>query len=767
MKVGVKYALIDGVKTALKCAPVKRDGEIWLPTAELDIDCSVKKEIDCAEYGALSSLRGLYSKYDEMGLIILDADSKIADINRKDNLNDMTSLMSSFIFEIETVKLAADYAPATAEELAGFARVGASAVKRGKGKGHPVIYADRDKFAKLKSVYEGPDTPLKSYICKLIDKADAHLASEKFSLNEDETGLKKPFMPSYTSEDGYDVGGRMGESSDSSVMRTLAFAYHMTGDVKYAKGAYYIGADLAKWRHWGPGHFLNCSVAMLYYALAYDWLTDVWQELGLDVNVIREGLFAKGIKEAYDSMIFDKCDNRTTKHTGWRFKLKRDNWNAVCNAGVIVGCIAFLADGDEVDAERREYITTLLGASLVSLMQDGFVLKQYAPDGSYVESNSYWSYGSNYLFCAMGALYEYFGTDFGIHDAPGMDKTCYYALNTESAEYVGWNYHDGSLDGQDTSHFNLVATVNGDDALYAVRKLHLSKGKNAWFFDVLYDPDIIGRTVPPLDSFPLDYYMEGIDGFTVRNGWERGSLFTAIIGGYNPQGASHNHIDSGAFVYHNAGKLWITDLGSDYYNTEHGYFGNYTLYRRNAEGHNVVFIKELESGQAYNATGKIVRVSANCDTPLAVIDNTAVYGGYAERAYRGMLVLNGRKTTVIQDEIDFCKECESFAAYHYKSSEIKAELSDGGRVCTMTHADGTKLTVRLLTENADAHFEIMNCYDYLLDITKNCAGEYSRDEFGRLVIKYGKAKKIRSAVAIELENDAGTAYNELIPIEKW
>ena len=95
-------------------------------------------------------------------------------------------------------------------------------------------------------------------------------------------------------------------------------------------------------------------------------------------------------------------------------------------------------------------------------MQDGLALKPYAPDGSYVESNSYWSYGTNNLFKILAALHSLIGTDLGLHYTWGLDKTCYYAINTESAEYVGWNYHDGSLSAQGTSMFYPFGYISGD-----------------------------------------------------------------------------------------------------------------------------------------------------------------------------------------------------------------------------------------------------------------------------------------------------------------
>ncbi len=769
MKLGVKYALKDGRKISLSAAPFFDGDEIWLPAEPWDFTFGETKSFGGITFGALSSIGDMYIKYDDMGLVIVDDDKAVEDINRADNLYDMTSLMSEFIYELPRVKISPEYAPATEEEIRDFIMVASKVKKLGAGKRHPVLFADEEKFEKLRRAYTDGVSPLKDYIQSIIDKAEAIISEGRMKLNDDATDLASPFVCAYDTPEQYDIGGRMGESAHAGSMTTLAFAFRMTGKEAYAKCAYYLGRDLGSWNHWGPCHFLNAAMAMRGFATGYDWLCDAWRDMGLDPLVIRAGLIKNGLDVAYRSMIDDDCDWRTAnpRSTGWRFKLKKDNWNAVCNCGVLTALIALLADEEPYTDEEYHRINTTLGASLVTLTYDGHVLRQYAPDGSYVESNTYWSYGTNALLYGVGALYSYFGTDFGITKSPGMDKTCYFAINSESPDFVGWSYHDGDLSRQDTSMFNLFATVTGDNMLYAVRKMHLERGKTASLFDVLYDPSIVGREIPELASFPLDYYMERLHGIVVRDGWEPTSLYTGIMGGVNPTKSSHDHVDSGAFIYHNQGVRFITDIGKDYYNIVGGYFGNYSLYRRVAEGHNVVFIKELPCGQALGDGGSITRVAFDGIKSFAIIDNKGAYGEFAKSALRGMLVTNGRKTTVIQDEIEFNTPCEAFAAYHYKSAEITAEISDDRRECIMTHKDGAKLSLRLITDNENAGFEITSCYDFILSNTKGCEGEYSRDDHSRLLVRYGKTDKINAALVMELLSNAPSGYAEMIPMENW
>ncbi len=768
-KIGVKAYLADGERKISDAAPILDGGKILLPTSALT--GGVKgKTVDKGgvSYTEADTL-GLYVKYDTMGLVAIDREPWVTELCRKKDTDYMLELMGEFIYDIEKVRFSG-YGPATEEERAGFMRIGEDLRKRliAHSPSHPYIHADAEKFAKLKKLYEEKNEAFFPAMQKIVDRAENALKDEKYKLNEEGTGLAAPLTNPHP--DGYDEGGRLGDAGNhTSTMRNLAFAYQLTGKELFAKTAYYIGIEVGKWDHWGTGHFLNAAGTMQEIALAYDWLWQAWKSMKLDTGAIRRIIYEKGIKTGFDSAIFDKCDFPSPRQgTGWRFKAKPDNWNAVCNSGLVVACLSFLSEGEDesVNAEMIANATETLGLDLSSLTQPLLVMKQYAPDGSYVESPSYWSYGTNNLFCGMAAIYTALGTDLGLSKTWGLDKTCYYAINTESAEYVGWNYHDGGLGAQDTSWFNGFAALSGDSMLYAIRDSQIKRGKAMGWTDMVYHPLLTGAEVPELSALPLDCYMEGIDALTVRDGWERGSLYAGIIGGCNPSGGSHSQIDSGAFIYHNKGHLWLTDLGSDNYNisrADGGYFGNYKLYRRVAEGANCLCMKSLPCGQVLGGTGKITEVRTDV-SPYAVIDQLTIYGAdKAKEIRRGMLLTNDRRTLVIQDEAKFLSPEELYWVGHYPSEDITAQISEDGRCATLTHKDGEKIKLTLL--GTDGKFEVMTCYDFLLDNTANCEGEHSREDYRRLVVKLEGVTKLNMAVAVEVPEDAG--YTEIIPMSEW
>ncbi len=765
LKVGVCSALRGGKKEALPYAPAEKNGKIYVPASLVNGSIST---LDGKDYVDISSITGAYVKYDTMGLIIIDECDDILAIDRKEDMTFMLTLMNEFIFDIQRVKMAIGaYAPATDTERDGFKQVGADILARLRavGKKHPYIHTDADKLARLKAIYEGEDCCIKTYINKIVAQAEKLLADDTYKLNEDGSALATPLVNTFPFEDGYDVGGRQ-SASESHLAKTLplALAYHMTGKQEFAKCAYYICVDTGKWEHWGPGHFLNCAGAANHMAVAYDWLYNAWREMKLDTGAVKRAIFKNGIYEGWRSVIEDACTYPSAKQgTGWRFKNKPDNWNSVNNANLLIANLALLSEGvdDVISQDDFDKMVELSGANISSLLQDGLVLKLYAPDGSYIESNSYWSYGTCCLFRVMGAMKTAIGSDLGFHHAAGMDRTCYYAINTESAEFVGWNYHDGSLSGQDTSCFNIFAYVSGDHNLFAIRKNQLERGKSVCAFDLVYAPEVLGIDTPALDDLPLDHFMEGIDALSVRNGWAPGSIFAGMIGGDNPSGGSHNQIDSGAFVYSNKGVNWFCDLGADYYNITGGYFGNPHLYRRNAEGNNCLAVKAFPYGQRTGGTGRVMEQAAGAKNPYLTIDNTEIYEGEVKYAYRGMLLTADRSTFVLQDEVEFNSPSTAWWTGHFKSAEITATLSEDGKCATLTHKDGASINVRLI---GGERFEITSCYDFLLDGTASFEGERDRNELSRLVVAFKDVTSIKCAIVIE---DTTDCYTSITPMADW
>ncbi len=775
---------------------------------------------------------GVYGSYNKMGLVVVSHLDNYATIASDMALVD---IMKRFIFDsIDENKNQVnvidfdDFTAATAQ--------------------HPYLLANGEDFEYYRSVYKnGNSNPtLYAYLSTLVSSAKSVYSNYA---KEDSAGNYTgptviPTMPHDNNiTNGYDAeGGRQnGADTYTERMQKLAFGYQITENVEYALLAYDYAIALGEWDHWGPAHFLNCADAAGPFALAYDWLYNVWVELGLDVNAVRDILFTHGVLAGWYAVYDVECPwarrkdyKRDTTIDSSHFYNNANNWNAVCSSGMTAAALAIAGDLTDIDtsmtvkkatlvkntgsnAARYPYIFSYeyvpfqeLGgekhgdnSSYADYAYDLFSKLQYtlplygldfyAPDGSYVESPTYWAYSANNLF-ALGAYCDsVFGDDFGlVSNCWGLDETCYYALNAQSSDYVLWNYSDSSNDlvpgSISTTSFPYVAYQLGNPELAEIRKDMIASGKySAGYLDVFYYTEGTGEFELP----ELQYHMASIDGYVARDSWEPGSTYIAIKGGYND--SAHGQVDSGEFVYHNNGKIWFCDIGTEGYNVA-GFGGTitgYQYYRMNAEGNNTLAlssdpltydsegncINKTDScfaGQYSFGTGYMYETGDNAHGAYALIDQTEVYYNNAISAKRGMLFTNDRKTVVIQDEVSF-KEAETVYWIGHTYQDIY--VTTDGKTAYMTDGESV-IRVSLVSSNAALRFDVLSAYDFILQdtfrpdyATSNGTGlaESDRSVFKRLVVKCENVTSLDLAVVIEdvtgdSSMDVGYTYR---PMDTW
>ncbi len=524
-----------------------------------------------------------------------------------------------------------------------------------------------------------------------------------------------------------------------------------------------------------------------------------------------------------------------------------NNWNAVCTSGMVLAALALypeegnwgeldvtaiVSGGGTVTTKANvryksgnKYYTIgsaiggdtyaaacawLINDNLNQLENNGLSL--YVPDGSYIESASYWDYGTNSLFELIGALDSACGTDYGLSSTWGLDRTAYYSYYVQSSDGDVWKYHDDNNTSIDTSLNAVFGGVVGDDNIVSYRKYLVAKGAaSVTIYDALaYDPDISDTAY---EDMSLDYYMEGIQGYTMRDSWHADSAYVAFMGGkLNP---THGQLDSGAFVYYNNGTKWFQDIGTENYNVANfGYGQNYysfVYYPVSAEGNNTLIssslpygqLVDLEESETTNWWGKVTAVSYAPNGVSADIKTYAstVSGGYAildqSEAYgvdaqRGILMTNDRKTVVIQDEVSFSSSQTSYWIGHL-SDDIEITLSSDGRIAYLTDGS-TIIRCTIVTDSADTvasafTFSVMDCAygdqsgfllpygtttdaagnvipygtDYTGNYSVNNGGVAQNDysQYQRLVVTCANVTDLKLAVVIEEINpgdDAPTDY---------
>ncbi len=722
---------------------------------------------------------GYYVTYDNMGIICLCTAPDV--FNRATDLEWMCDVMKEFIFDYATPEEVIERVETTTNNYT-----------------HPYLYANQDRFDELHAAYllDPTDPEYDEYLWNLLDSYvtsannicfeyevydnnDAKYTGERTYVGANPAKLPKE--PNPDTVDGYDpYGGRFGVP-DKDYPQTLGFAYQITRNLDYVRCLYEYVLAVGKLNHWGPGHFLNCAGAAMPIATGIDWAYNGFAEAGLDVKDVIDELWEHGTQMGYLAALEESCPFPSIKvgAGGFVYHKKTNNWNAVCTAGMTISSLVTMSDPD-----YRQQSAYTISDGLYYLPNYG--LSEYAPDGSYCESASYWSYGTNNFFQMCAALVNAAGTDFGLMDTWGIDNTCYYATYTEDNDMKMWTYHDGSSGAQNTQWFTWVGAYLGDYDLCRIRRDQLAAGKNAIFVDAIYYDLFDNEEV----HLPLDYYMEGIGAFSVRSSWEQGAMFVGIMGG--EQEVSHGQKDQGAFVYHNEGIIWIRDLGGDDYNL-HSYFGTFNYYKRNAEGNNcLVYASDPEKfpfGQAKSCNVPIVERYSNEYGAYAILDMYEAYAGPLYSAKRGLYVTNDRKTVVIQDEACASGFETMYWVAHYSTKTIKEfEIKDNGKTVYMTaeHPDKGYITLRisLVSNGKSDKFVDISTYEdydgveeqYLLEktyksdshIEKGGVAQDDRSEFRRLVVKC-RGMGAQLAVVMEIvdrENEIPVGY-QWTPMKDW
>lgn len=779
LSVGRDSAVVSGKTVDLNAAPcfikqtVNGEEKSFLAIAMDDVELLFADE-DHPE-------SSIYVTYDKMGLIIICGKDNI--VSRTFGLADMTDLMKQFVFDNPG-----------ADRLYNDVKTNTNNFE------HPYILARQDRFDELNAIYNAKtpadpnfNSPLRVPLQTLVKQATK--VYEQWA-ETDENGnyisLKPERIANGDLRNPYDALGNYGYDPAGgrlTILRTImpqlqnwAFAYQVTRDIKFAYIAYDYALEVGKWDHWGPAHFLDCADATAPIAIMFDWLYNAFVEISKTDGTrtpekIAEIIYTHGVYQGYNSLVNNACDFPNSITSSYRYDKFSNNWNSVCTSGMVIGALSIL--------QYEQYRAPACEVSSLSLFALGdHGLGQYAPDGSYIESPNYWSYGTNTFFRLCAALESAAGTDYGFMDCWGIDTTCYFAVQSESSDYLYWNYHDGGEGSQDGSWFMYAGTHFGDDNLCAVRAHQLANGKSFTAYDIIFYNEDAANGKPQME---LAYYMEGIQAYTVRSTWEKQAIFTGIMGGEG--NASHGNIDSGNFIYDNLGIRWIKDLGSDQYNV-YGYFSNtyrYRYYRLGAEGSNVMLLTSEQSampyGQHLNEDTVITKHYENDYGGYAVLNNLPAFRGYVMQAERGVMLTNNRKTVVVQDEVLFGKAEEVYWFAHTLKS-LNPEISNDGKTAYLSRVvNGTKQVIRLslVSKIRGLKFEEMSVYDYVLDTTFRTelnetekiygkSPEADRSQYTKFAIHGENVLNFNVAVVIEevdkVNSTAPVGY-EWTSISKW
>lgn len=440
------------------------------------------------------------------------------------------------------------------------------------------------------------------------------------------------------------------------ILLYCSYAYRMTGREEFlAKVVETLNTVCGQFKDWHPSHYLDVGEMALGVSLAYDWL---YYDLDYDTRLmVRKALSNYAIDTALDSKS-GKDATQTSKN----------NWNSVCNGGLVAAAIAAYPQ-DKTNCAKVIENALVANAAAVKSM--------YSPDGNYGEGYGYWEYGTGYQICLLQMLQKTFGNDNGLSRIEGFMRTGDFMLFMGSPCGGNFSFADG---GSASESMQIpmwwFAAKTGNSALVANEMRLLNKGKYSKnrllpiipgiIMDFSFDPSNL--------AFPSSNLWVGnglVPVAMIHTGWKfnENDKYIGFKGG--AASASHGHMDAGSFVYESQGVRWSDDLRCPNYATIENLTakagGSYwtmtqkslrwDIFRMNNLGHSTLSFSNFDDSFSklymtdHNVSGKatIVNVYDDAASPGVRMDLTAVFKGQAKSVFR-TIRLEG-DNLVITDEV--------------------------------------------------------------------------------------------------------------------
>ena len=323
----------------------------------------------------------------------------------------------------------------------------------------------------------------------------------------------------------------------------LSYACLTTQDERYAARAEQEMLAASAFSDWNPSHFLDVSEMTMALAIGYDWLHDRLSRHSR--SIIGTAIYEKGLRASENS------------GHAWFFRAD-NNWNQVCNAGMIYGALATY--------ERApEYCKALIEKCLAS---NPTAQKCYDPDGGYPEGFGYWSYGTGFEVMLVAALQSSLGTDAGIAAQESFMRSATFMTYMVAPSGKCYNFYDSGPGASCLPAKYWFARQMNDPSVVAVDEQFIRQGRvpsdRLLPIYMLFASGLdLSHSRLPAASTWVNHGLTPV--FIYRGGWsDPDDTYFAIKGGR--ASSNHAHMDAGSFIYESDGVRWAVDLGSHDYN---------------------------------------------------------------------------------------------------------------------------------------------------------------------------------------------------------
>lgn len=421
----------------------------------------------------------------------------------------------------------------------------------------------------------------------------------------------------------YNVVGRRLLGTSREMLRRmsiLSMVYRIDRDPAVLKKINEELLAVCNFPDWHPSHYLDVAEMALAVAIAVDWTGSFLPKSTADLA--KKSLIEKGINPSFGN-----------NDPGW--VNGNNNWNQVCNGGMIAAAIVI---GDKDPA---------LAARTIKRSLDGipYALKEYAPDGVYPEGATYWDYGTSFTCITASMLKSAFGSDFGIAQYPSFLESANFRMLSVGPS--GWYFNFADCGDREGSNGDITlawfAKETGD-LLYLGRNRFLKPPETMGGLSRLAGAGLVWLsefTPSNTTTLPLAWKGDGSNPIVVFRGPDD-DPHKYYFGGKGGRGnLNHGNMDAGSFVFELDGVRWAVDPGNQDYNEleQEGFdlwnqtqnSPRWTLLTKGNQGHSTLTVDDTRF--VVNATAPLTGFSSG-NNPSAVVDLTQVFGGRMKSAVR-------------------------------------------------------------------------------------------------------------------------------------
>lgn len=427
---------------------------------------------------------------------------------------------------------------------------------------------------------------------------------------------------------------------------------------------------------WNPSHFLDVAEMSMAVAIALDWTGEDLPRQTVDLALA--SLIEKGIKPSFAGK-------------GLGAIRGTNNWNQVCNGGMIAAAIAIAGKDPE------------LAAKTIARSLDGmpYALQEYYPDGVYPEGSTYWDYGTSFSVITSSMLTSAFGTDFGLANYPAFMKSADFRLLSVAPSNWYFNYADcGDKNGNGGDITLAWFAARTGNPIYYEKDKFMQKPAELGKLSRLAGAGLVwlSEFKPKNEtSLPLAWKGDGINPIIIFRGGanDPGQFYFGGKGGRAT--TSHGNMDAGSFIYELDGVRWVIDPGNQGYNeieqTGFDLWGScqncqrWTLLTKNNFGHSTITVNnELFVNNGFAALTNFT----DGNQPEATFDMTALYGNHLKSARRRFVKENNR-SMLVEDQFSINDSTKSLTWQLMTTADV--EIVKGGAVLRQ---DGKELKLENL-----------------------------------------------------------------------